>query len=1258
MSRTFGLNHLILILGGLVALVSAPGHAAVPAQWNGQAFEATIAPAPDSPGAEWHSQAVWLPSGVTGVRVSDPVLVRDDEEQPLGADAVLVSPVMVMRGQSLVTLSVASELLPSAEDRVLLTLVPTWKPGHGEPGPVTMSATNPRSCRASYLVIAVDDFVSALDDLIDWKTRAGFKVTVETLGSIGATRDEILAAITEAYETFDPPVEYVLLVGDVEDLPTWDINSNVSDHPYACVDGEDFLPDVYVGRLTAKTQEEVATQVAKIVGYESTPYIDPDQDWFSRALLVAGDSGSTTPRSTSRWIGDELLEIGYTETWEVFYPPIYEGAPFIRGYVDWGVSIVSYRGWAHGDLGWDPPVFLSEDVPTLSNGWKLPVVFSIVCHTNNYGNREIDCFGEVWMKTGSAAEPRGAIGFIGTGEHWSHSRWNDRMAIGIFEAFCHSGERELGKLLAATKLGLMDQFPTEIYMWTQGGAFDDETVEYYAHIYNLLGDPSLTVWTAEPDSLDITAPAAVAVGANVIEVAVARKTGGAPIAEARVALSANGAPIGYALTGEDGIAQVPIVGDAGSEITLTVTGTNLYPWSGTLPVSTSASFLAFQSATIEGRAELLPGASANLDLELLNTGTAELINVTGILTGPAGVTITTATADFSNVASGGNATSSTPFVLTVDPEIDHEAELRFELTTYASGEEVSTSEIWLPVAAPEFTCVGIAGADADIFMPGEEIELYLTLRNDGIAAGALEASLSSMLPDSVVVTTAASSFEEIAGGETGRNTTAFVLDIADHIPVGQIVPMVLTVTSADGPVDRVSFNLVIGEVDFSAPIGPDTYGYYVYDSADIDYRGQAPIYEWIECSPLYGGSGTHLDAIRDNYAHQVVSLPFEFQYYGVTYNEIDVCDNGWIAFDTEFWYDIRNWNMPDKWGGHSQVAVFWDNLVPRYDEAVLMSEGVDGVYIYHDEERGAFVIEWSHLINWEDATDDYQTFEILLMDPSRHPTATGDGEIIFQYKQIVNDDVEVMYSTVGIEDQTEEDGILYTYGNLYADGAAPLSPGLAIKFTTEKPYYEAIELDAFAAYWTRGTGMDAGAASSDMGLLVHWELTDERPLVGLTLTRAAQQGDGTWDAPLAVHTDLLPATTGSLVDEGAVPGITYRYTMTGRDRYGKTRTLGEYVFSGEATGPVTLKLAHGNLTHDGATILYNAGKGTLQSLAVYDLAGRRICDLTAEARGQVGPSSITWNGRDDRGARVSGGVYWVRLATDDEDRMTKLVMIR
>jgi hypothetical protein len=371
-----------------------------------------------------------------------------------------------------------------------------------------------------------------------------------------------------------------------------------------------------------------------------------------------------------------------------------------------------------------------------------------------------------------------------------------------------------------------------------------------------------------------------------------------------------------------------------------------------------------------------------------------------------------------------------------------------------------------------------------------------------------------------------------------------------------VIPLALHILHDGGPSSIVPFNLVVGRVDVSAPTGPDAHGYYAYDSADIDYPGQMPVYQWIECSPAFGGAGTRLP-ITDNAqgAHgAVLRLPFTFRYYGADFDSLRVNDNGWVSVKTKWWYDIRNWSFPDTWGGGGQIAPFWDNLDPSM-------AGSDGIYAWYDAAQHRQVIEWSRLHNYATADypsgsncDDYQTFEVVLYDPAVRPTPTGDGEILFQYKQIVNDDWAFMYSTVGMQDPSQSTGFVYTYCNQYAPGAAPLSPGLAIRLTTVPPVY--------------------------------------RP------------------------TADTPATGGPLV-----------------------RLLGGSVTGGETR------------------LLLDAGRASVQDLAVFDATGRRIRDLAGDLSVGGGPRTILWDGRDQEGRRVPSGLYWVRLRAGAASPRVRLLVL-
>ena len=63
--------------------------------------------------------------------------------------------------------------------------------------------------------------------------------------------------------------------------------------------------------------------------------------------------------------------------------------------------------------------------------------------------------GETWIRAGTAAEPRGAVAFIGNSEHWSHTRYNDTAAIGAYRMIRDQGARRMGQLLNASKAEIM-----------------------------------------------------------------------------------------------------------------------------------------------------------------------------------------------------------------------------------------------------------------------------------------------------------------------------------------------------------------------------------------------------------------------------------------------------------------------------------------------------------------------------------------------------------------------------------------------------------------------------------------------------------------------------------------------------------------------------------------------------------------------------------------------------------------------------------
>jgi hypothetical protein len=269
----------------------------------------------------------------------------------------------------------------------------------------------------------------------------------------------------------------------------------------------------------------------------------------------------------------------------------------------------------------------------------------------------------------------------------------------------------------------------------------------------------------------------------------------------------------------------------------------------------------------------------------------------------------------------------------------------------------------------------------------------------------------------------------------------------DVIP-GTMANLIVSLVSDDGYTSSSVIPIQIGVPTETDPLGPDDYGYYIYDSGDIDYL-IAPTYDWIEIDSRYDGNGSHLSSLSDNGDNgddvQTVDLPFNFRFYGQEYDRLSICSNGWIAFGETTLSSFRNYPLPGAGGPGKMVAVFWDDL---------KTTNSGRVYTWYDEINKLYIVQWSRVRTFQNNTS--ETFQVILRDPMYYTTPTGDGEIMIQYLDFNNNttgsyswsQIHGLYCTVGIEDHTMTRGLEYTFNNTYADAAMPLSDGTAILITT------------------------------------------------------------------------------------------------------------------------------------------------------------------------------------------------------------------
>lgn len=83
-----------------------------------------------------------------------------------------------------------------------------------------------------------------------------------------------------------------------------------------------------------------------------------------------------------------------------------------------------------------------------------------------------------------------------------------------------------------------------------------------------------------------------------------------------------------------------------------------------------------------------------------------------------------------------------------------------------------------------------------------------------------------------------------------------------------------------------------------------------------------------------------------------------------------------------------------------------------------------------------------------------------------------------------------------------------------------------------------------------------------------------------------------------------------------------------------------------------------NPFRESCTLAFSLAQASPVSLHVYDLTGRRVRTLEPGAWRPPGEHRVSWDGRDDDGRRVRAGMYFVKLATNTEERLERTVYLR
>ncbi|MBT3316964.1 T9SS type A sorting domain-containing protein [bacterium] len=875
--------------------------------------------------------------------------------------------------------------------------------------------------RGTYLIIHPENSTvsNLLKPLVGWREELGYNVIVATTTQTGTSTTSIKNYIQNQYDTLQTPLEFVTLVGDANGsvtIPTFTENlsgyGGEGDHSYTCLEGGDVLSDIHLGRISVSSTTELETVIDKIVTYEMIPPTSADPGWFDRALLVGDPSASgITTIYVNQWVKNELLNFGYTQIDTVWSGNF--STAMMNGVGD-GISFFGYRGY------WGMSGLNSTNIMYMDNGYELPFAILLTCDTGTFES-DGNCNSEAFLR----APNGGAVASIGTATTGTHTRYNNCVYTGIADGVINTGDFRVGPAVTYGKLAMYNNYNLS----------EPDKVEIWCVWNNLMGDPATEMWTSLPDDFAPENASAIPAGATSYNV-VALDSYGAPVPNAMVVLLKDGMGSVHGRTDDNGNVTLPMTGLTEGTMKLTITSHDMVPHRQDITVSANANYAGVSSFSINGDGQANPNESATLSIDMLNYDSTQMGNVSAeLFSSNPYINIVSGSVAFGTVASG--ATFAGDYDIQISADCPGGSDIMLEMVVTSDGGSWTSGvpvEVFGADASLNLVTFYVPGNDLD---PGESGAVTASLVNDGnLATGSFTATLLSSSPW-VTVSDPTGTYASIApGGHADNSGDQFAVSVSNDCYPGHMANFTIEITYADGSEDIAEFSANVGTVSSSDPVGPDGYGYYIFDDTDTDY-GFAPVYDWHEISI----TGTSV-GLNDNGWEQddtkTLDMPFDFQYYGEVFNKISVCSNGWVAPGTTSLQNYRNWALPSVGTANGLIAAFWDNL----------TTDTGGVYYYHDTTNNLFIIEWDNVKNY---LNRYETFEIIIYDPAHYPTDTGDCMIDIQYQAVDNYDTQNGYATVGLQNLDRSDGLTYTYWNQYAAGAATLSAGRALRFMPVAP---------------------------------------------------------------------------------------------------------------------------------------------------------------------------------------------------------------
>jgi len=817
-----------------------------------------------------------------------------------------------------------------------------------------------------YLIITESTYLDTVEKLALWKWRKGYSVKVKTESELGGTANNIRNWILDEYDTASVAPSFVLLVGDVGDIPAFSGGSSgsASDTPYGNMDASGYIPELFVGRISPENIDQLGHFIQRIIDYEHFNYSSSHLNFADKACFLASNDSYhwDVAEATHRYaITTHFGPAGFAcdSIWAHSDPSHHTNT--ISAIND-GRTIVNYSGHG-GYYSWEAPDVEASDVEGLTNTDEYPFVISNACITGTYSLGE--CFGETWIRQYN----KGAISFVGAS---NNSYWDedDEMERRMYDAVFDDGYYFTSGMINRGLNGVYAAYPSN--------------AEYYYDIYNLLGDPSLAVWFRQPASMTVLHPSELST-VSTIDIDVS--SGGSSLQNALVCVTNDDDIHSVGYTNASGDITLDISGaNLGDTLWITVTAYNKIPYESYCVIGGSRPWIAFSSLNIDDSAgdndgNVDIGEDVDLYVTLENTGSENAYSIVGWLrtTEPA-IDILDSMASFGNIPSSATATNSSPFEIVVGSGLTNGEILNFDLYTEDVDDSSWNVEFDVQCFAPILsydskTIDDATGGDGDTYPePGENIDLVTNILNSGNETARFITLDLSVVPNAFVsVVSSSSGIDSINPGEIEGSNTPFEIQISSSCPTPFIAHLIIEAIDYRGPYCCDTFQLIVGSGGFfydcesgSGSWFPDTIWHI------SDRRSASPGHSWYSG---IDGSYMHHDTLNPILLSPESLVPdnplFSFWHYFSTEYDYDSCYVGFSIDGGSSWTVLDGFNsVSERWRfAHYDLSSYPD-VIPgstiqfafqQYGDTYVHGEGwyIDDIELGHAQNAylGAGTVE-------------------------------------------------------------------------------------------------------------------------------------------------------------------------------------------------------------------------------------------------------------------------------------------------------------